>query len=94
MKTKRRLLWAAVAALLGCAQPQVREETRSEAAGMAENVLTLREQVASLQRYAAQMEKTYAAQEAEILTLRRTVASSETCSPPAPTAQAALQRAF
>jgi hypothetical protein len=82
------ILCVALATLLGCAEPQ----SRPQEAGAARNVAaeepvsaaTLAElgrQVASLQRYAAQMEKTYAAQEAEILALKREIAGSASCAP-------------
>ena len=85
MKLNRYLLGAAIAALLGCAEARVRED----APAAAEGVLELANQVATLQKYATQMEKTYAAQEAEILALKRAIASSEACRPAAATAQVA-----
>ena len=90
MKLNRYVLWVTIAALLGCAEARVREGTPAAAEG----VLELANQVASLQRYATQMEKTYAAQEAEILALRRAIATPEACRPAAATAQVALQRTF
>ncbi len=65
------ILAATFAALLGCAQPQVQPE------GTAERVLELGKQLESMRKYASQMEKIYAAQEAEILALRQEVARLE-----------------
>ena len=53
-------LFAGVATLPACVQPRVSELSR---------------QLEDTQRFAAQMEQTYAAQEAEILALRQEVAS-------------------
>ena len=53
-------LFAGVATLPACVQPRVSELSR---------------QLEDHQRFAAQMEQTYAAQEAEILALRQEVAS-------------------
>jgi hypothetical protein len=102
MRTERRIrhlvspiLWAAFAALLGCAETQPRAPAASvdavqDAAATAERVALLSEQVASLERYTAQMEKLYASQEAEILSLRRQLAGSASCpAPPSPAAHLA-----
>jgi hypothetical protein len=64
------ILCPALAVLLACAEPRIRPP---------EAPTELDLQVASLQRYVSQMEKTYAAQEAEILALRREIAGSATC---------------
>ena len=69
------MLLAGIVTLPACVQPRVQEPEASEAA-TAERIALLTNQVASLQRYTSQMEEIYAAQEAEILSLRRQVASS------------------
>ena len=61
------------ATLTACAQPRVQESAADEAV-TAERVSLLTDQVASLQRYSAQMEQIYAAQEAEILSLQQEIA--------------------
>ena len=58
--------------LIACAQSRV-QESPAEAA-TAERIALLTDQVASLQRYSAQMEEIYAAQEAEILSLEQEIA--------------------
>lgn len=61
-----------LAALTACAQPR-QEAARTAPAEDAVSLLT--HQVQSLERYTAQMEQRYAAQEAEILRLRQEVAA-------------------
>jgi hypothetical protein len=68
------MLLAGIATLQACVQPRVLEPEAGEAAA-AEQISLLTNQVASLHRYASQMEEIYAAQEAEILSLRKQVAS-------------------
>ena len=55
--------------LIACAQSRVQESP--DEAATAERIALLTDQVASLQRYSAQMEEIYAAQEAEIVSLQR-----------------------
>lgn len=74
------ILLAGVAALPACVQPRTtgaiaHQEVEADEAVTAERVFVLGQQVESLTRYASQMEQLYAAQEAEILALRREVAS-------------------
>jgi hypothetical protein len=61
------------ATMTACAQPRVQESAADEAV-TAERVSLLTDQVASLQRYSAQMEEIYASQEAEIVSLRQEIA--------------------
>jgi hypothetical protein len=81
--------------LLGCAQAPPRPAAAStdparDVDATTEKIAELAEQVASLTRYAARMEQIYASQEAEILSLRRAIASGESCPAPlTPTAQLA-----
>jgi hypothetical protein len=58
------------AALTACAQPRAGGGEPTE-----DEVSLLTNQVQSLERYASRMEELYAAQEAEILSLRQEVAS-------------------
>jgi hypothetical protein len=86
------ILWATLAALLGCAEAPPRPAAAATDAARhidvtAKTVAELEEQVASLEKYAAQMERTYAAQEAEILSLQREIAGRASC--PAPLSPAA-----
>jgi hypothetical protein len=62
-----------LAALTACAQPRVQTAGSEEPTEDAVSLLT--NQVQSLERYASRMEELYAAQEAEILSLRQEVAS-------------------
>jgi hypothetical protein len=65
------LLLGAVAALPACVQTPVEQSH----AATAERVSLLTSQLRDFERYTTQMEKQYAAQEAEILALRDQVAS-------------------
>jgi hypothetical protein len=73
----RRVLYpmflASLIALPGCVQPRVQQPAANDSASSAADPLAV--QLESLQRYAAQMEELYAAQEAEILRLREQVAN-------------------
>ncbi len=64
------------ATLTACAQPRA-QESAADVAMTAERVSLLTDQMASLQRYSAQMEEIYAAQEAEIMSLKRYSARME-----------------
>jgi len=73
------VLLASCTALPACVQPRTtnasaHQEVEADEAVAAERVFVLGQQVASLTKYAAQMEQLYAAQEAEILALRQEVA--------------------
>lgn len=71
------ILCAALVALLGCAEPRVRQQgTPAESVEEAATI-ELGERLASLQKYVSQMEETYAAQEAEIRVLQRYAAQME-----------------
>lgn len=70
------ILLVLAATLTACAQPRIKE-SRADDAVTAERVSLLTDQVASLQRYSAQMEEIYASQEAEILSLQRYSARME-----------------
>jgi hypothetical protein len=66
-------LLVVLAALTACAQPRVQTAAGGEPTDDA--VALLKDQVQSLERYSSQMERLYAAQEAEILRLRQEVAT-------------------
>jgi hypothetical protein len=73
------ILLAGVATLPACVQPRTtgaiaHQEVEADEAVTAERLFVLGQQVESLTKYASQMEQLYAAQEAEILALRREVA--------------------
>ena len=64
------IILASVAALPACVQPRVQPQPNGDAVTL-ERESGLTNQLESLQRYASQMEQTYAAQEAEIRSLQR-----------------------
>ena len=70
------IILVSVAALPACVQPLVQQQADGDAVTI-EREPGLTNQLNSLQRYASQMEQTYAAQEAEIRSLQRYAAQME-----------------